>query len=248
MRPAKRTRIPGYRSSIPDAAEERVTTRHSDGSKAMAEYLMDGKRVGTRSFDGAGNIEMECGWRDGLRHGTEYRFDEPGKLLSATPYSNGVEHGVASEWADDGRLLGTYRMRHGTGIDLWWGETWTKPRRRYLAEVHFMRRGLRHGYEWWLDEDQRTIFIERHWRDGEQHGIEREWNNKGHLRRGFPKYFVAGQQVNRRQYLKACATDPALPFFRSQENGPQREFPPEIRRHLGSAVRRRPHQGRRRLR
>ena len=106
MRRAMRTRIPGVpKLDPPPAAEERITTRHSDGSKAMAEYLIDGKRVGTRSFDRAGNIEMECGWRDGLRHGTEYRFDEPGKLLSATPYSNGVGAGVAREWADDGRLL-----------------------------------------------------------------------------------------------------------------------------------------------
>jgi hypothetical protein len=224
---------PRFRSSIPRHAEERITARHANGAKATVEYLIAGQRVGARGFDAEGNLESDCGWRDGLRHGTSYRIDIPGRLLSATPYSRGLEHGVARQWADDGRLLGTYRMHHGTGIDLWWDETWGKPRRRCLAEVYFMHRGQRHGFEWWINEDQASVHEERHWRDGRQHGIERDWNLKGRLRRGYPKYFVAGQQVTRRQYIKAAASDASLPPFRKAENRAGRVFPPVIGRHLG---------------
>jgi hypothetical protein len=66
----------------------------------------------------------------------------------------------------------------------------------------------------------------------------RDWNLKGHLRRGYPKYFVAGQQATRRQYLKAAASDPLLPPFRKAENRPRRVFPPIIARHLGDRRRR----------
>jgi hypothetical protein len=124
-------------------------------------------------------------------------------------------------------------MRHGTGIDLWWDETWRKPRRTYLAEVHFMRRGHRHGFEWWINEDQVSVYHELHWREDIAHGIERRWNFRGRLRRGYPKYFVAGQQVPRRQYIIAAASDASLPPFRKAENQPGRVFPPGLARHLG---------------
>lgn len=224
---------PRFRSSIPRHAEERITARHPNGAKSTVEYFVGGQRVGARGFDAEGNLQGDCGWRDGQLHGTSYRIDTPGRLLSATPYSRGLEHGIARQWGEDGRLLGTYRMHHGTGIDLWWGETWRKPRRRYLAEVCFHRRGQPHGFEWWINEDQVSVNEERHWRDGQKHGIERDWNLKGRLRQGYPKYFVAGQQVPRRQYIKAAASDASLPQFRKAENRPRRIFLPVIARHLG---------------
>jgi len=229
---------PRFRSSIPRRAQERITARHANGAKATVEYFIEGQRVGARGFDSEGNLESDCGWRDGLRHGTSYRIDIPGRLLSATPYSRGLEHGSARQWGDDGRLLGTYRMHHGTGIDLWWQETWTKPRRRYLAEVHSLHRGVRHGFEWWINEDEVSVYVETHWQAGNAHGIERRWNSKRRLRQGYPKYFVAGQQVTRRQYVKAAASDASLPPFRKAENRPRRIFPPDIARHLGDRRRR----------
>lgn len=104
--------IPSFRSSIPKRAEERVTSRHANGRSAATEYFVDGALVGRRSFDSDGQVELDCGWRDGRMHGTAYRLDTPGRLLSATPYANGLEHGVARQRGDDGRLLGTYRIRH----------------------------------------------------------------------------------------------------------------------------------------
>src|SRR3712207_7333504 len=39
-------------------------------------------------------------------------------------------------------------------------------------------------------EDQTRVFSERHWWHGALHGIERWWNDRGRLSRGFPKHWV----------------------------------------------------------
>jgi len=112
------------------------------------EYFVGRSIVGCRLFNSDGELQLDCGIGRGRRHGREYRLDLPGKLLSATAYKNGLEHGVARQWSDDGELIRTYRMKHGTGVDLWWLDGLTKPRRPYLAEVHFMLKGHRHAFEW----------------------------------------------------------------------------------------------------
>ena len=219
-----------YRSSIPGTARERVTERFPGGRKRKAEYRVGGKVMGIRSFFESGEPEHEYGLKDGRKHGVEYWWLGPDLLMSAQPFVDGVAHGVTKQWDQDGRLLGTYRMVRGTGIDLW------RQRREdgsiYLSEVLHLKGGHRNGFEWWLDEGQRTVYIERHWRDSQLHGIYREWNEAGRLRRGYPQYFVGGVQVTRRHYLKACASDPTLPPFRQQDNRPSRTFPPEVAKHL----------------
>lgn len=230
---ALRHSTPRFRSSIPSRARARIVQQHPSGAPARVEYLVGRTVVGYRDFDDNGDLEVDCGMRRSKRHGTEYRLDIPGKLLSAIPYRNGLEHGLARQWSDDGRLIGSYRMRHGTGVDLWWQETWTKPRRVYLAEVHFMLKGWRHGFEWWLNEDEASVYQERHWMDGELHGIEREWHNSGKLRPGFPRFHVRGRRVTRRAYERRCSDDPSLPTYRREDDRAQRHFPAVIARRLG---------------
>ena len=219
-----------YITSIPPESEERVTDSYPDGARKETEYWINSQRVGLRRFYPSGELEDESAFRDGVRHGVQYRWDMPGKLLSAEPYEHGVPHGTACQWADDGRLVGTYTLVHGTGIDLWWQE---RDGPDYLAEVHNMQNGWPHGFEWWLNEDQHSVHTERHWLHGKLHGIEREWNYQGRLRRGCPRYWVNGERVTKRQYLRAAAQEPSLPRFRPEENEPQRTFPPEIMPHLG---------------
>jgi antitoxin component YwqK of YwqJK toxin-antitoxin module len=196
------------------------------------EYFLGRSIVGGRLFDAEGELQLDYGIRRGKRHGREYRLDDPGKLRSATAYRNGLEHGLARQWSDDGRVIGTYRMKNGTGIDLWWQEGWRKPRRPYLAEVHFMLKGHRHGFEWWLNEDQRSVYQERHWSLDEAHGIEREWDAEGRLRSGFPKFYVGGRRVTRRVYERERNGEPSLPPYRIEDDQPQRSFPPVIARRL----------------
>lgn len=220
-----------YKSSIPEAATEHITSTHENGFKAAAEYILNDQVVGTRLWDEQGYLEQETPLKGGLRHGTEYSWYFDGLLTLTEPYEEGLVHGTAKQWAADGTLLGTYTLIHGTGIDLWRGQREDGSVR--LAEVYYMRDGCRHGYEWWLNEDQASVYIERHWWSCKLHGIEREWNEQGRLRRGYPKYFVSGKQVTKQAYLKAAETDPTLPRFRAEDNEPARTFPPEISRELG---------------
>jgi len=224
-------RMQHYRSSIPKSARERVVARHPEaGKRKTAEYRLNRALVGTRNFHSTGELLLEYPMRDGLLHGVVYRCDDPGKVTSAEPWSNGLPHGTARQYSRDGSLLGTYRMKRGTGLDLWWNDI--DPRAPRLSEARYLVDGKWHGFEWWLLDNQKGVREERHFADGQLHGIEREWNGSGRLRRGFPRYWVRGERVTKRQYVQACAADPALPRFRVADNHPRRTFPPEVARHL----------------
>lgn len=221
--------IKRYRSSIPDGARERVTARHLRSRRRYkAEYWLNGKLVGVRFFDPGGAVESESPLKDGLLHGTRYFFESSNQLEFAEPYVNGLAHGTARQWSPEGKLLGTYTMKHGTGVDLWrQGTNWGNGL-PYLSEARYIKDGIWHGFEWWLNEDQKSIWQERHFQLNQLHGIERDWNSEGHLKRGYPRYWVNGVQVTKRQYLRACLKDSALPSYRESDNRPERTFPPEI--------------------
>jgi hypothetical protein len=220
--------VKNYRSSIPKAAKERVIATHPKGPlKHMAEYRLDGKIVGTRQFGQNRRLELERPVRDGMFHGTLYSFED-GVVISAEPYRNGLAHGIAKQWSFDGEFIGSYSMKHGTGLDLWrckknWGN-----KRVFLAEARFLKDGKWHGFEWWLNEDQKSVHDEQHFWENLQHGVQRSWNSKGRLRRGYPRYWVKGSRVTKSEYLRACAKDPNLPQFSESDNRPRRIFPSEV--------------------
>jgi antitoxin component YwqK of YwqJK toxin-antitoxin module len=218
-----------YVSSIPKEAREKVTARYGKIGKKRAKYYIGKELVGIREFFITGEPEYERAFNNGIRHGMHYDWYDPGKLSSCAPYENGVAHGTAYQWGNDGKLIGSYTMERGTGIDLWW-QDWSDGSAE-LAEVHYERDGNSHGFEWWLNSDG-TLREERYWQEGIWHGIEREWNFEDGLRRGYPRYYVHGERVTKRQYVKACTTDTTLPPFRLEDNSPQRVFPPEIAVHL----------------
>ncbi len=223
-----------YKSSIPSNASQRIVGRFDDGRKEMVECFVNRKLVGRRQYDEDGCLCVEKPLKDGKIHGVLYQWDFDGTLSDATPYRDGKPHGVARQWSASGRLMGKYKMTHGTGIDLWWSSIdphgWEGP--FFLAEVHYEHDGVCHGYSWWINEDQQTISVERHFLDGSEHGIFREWNEHGRLMRGFPKYFVNGAKVVKRQYIRAAGRDKSLPPFREEDNGPSRGFPTEIAKKL----------------
>ncbi|HET6844185.1 MAG TPA: hypothetical protein VFK06_21270 [Candidatus Angelobacter sp.] len=220
-----------YRSSIPKEAKERVLAIHSAGpQKYKAEYILNGEVLGERQFDKNGLLEFERPLKNGVTHGSLYHF-ENGVVTFMEHYSNGFAHGTAKQWSDDGELIGTYTMKHGTGLDLWrvkndWGDG-----RVYLSEARFVKDGKRHGFEWWLNEDQNSVHDEHHFWENLQHGIQRSWNSQGRLRRGYPRYWVRNTRVTKRKYLRECANDSNLPVYREQDNLPARKFSAEIRKH-----------------
>jgi hypothetical protein len=115
-------------------------------------------------------------------------------------------------------------MDHGTGADLWFAEE--QDGQIKLSEERYFHEGRWHGFERWWFGDEHRIYAENHFVNGILHGIHREWNDKGNLRRGFPKYFINGEQVTKRRYLQATRNDVSLPPFNNIDNQPRR--PPPI--------------------
>lgn len=220
-----------YRSFIPRAAQERIVATYVTGpQKYKAEYILNDEIVGVRYFKENGDLMSETPLKNGLIHGIQYLFDQ-GWLEFSEPYHKGLAHGTAKQWSEEGDLIGTYTMRHGTGLDLWrckrnWGNG-----SLFLAEARYFKDGHIHGFEWWINEDQKSVNHERHFSEDQYHGIERVWNSEGRLTRGYPKYWIKGRQVTKRQYIKECARDSFLPQFREKDNLPRRRFPKEVAIH-----------------
>lgn len=220
-----------YKSSIPKTAREHVVEKYPDGKKKRAEYRLRGKVVGIRCFFETGEPDFENGLKNGKKHGTEYVWYCPNLLSSSEPFVEGVAHGTVKQWSSDGKLIGTYRMTHGTGLDLWREQR--EDGSVYLSEVRSCKDGHCHGFGWDINEDQESVHKELHFSSsGLWHGICREWNARGRLCRGYPQYYVNNKKVTKRQYLLACKDDPTLPPFRVEDNSPSRVFPPEIAKHL----------------
>ena len=214
------------KSDIPQNAVE----RRVEGYGGLTECVIDGLVLGRRVYNDKGGIVRETSLKDGKKHGNEIEWNDDGTLLSVEPYLEGQIHGLAKQYSRSGKIIGTYRFVRGTGYDIWRWEWWEgfAP----VSEVHSMQDGVPHGYEWWLDPDQRSLDHERHWFEGNYHGIERKWNYRRKLRRGYPKYWIRGEVVTKRQYLKAVKSDKTLPRFRAQDNSPRRQFPPVIQKVL----------------
>jgi antitoxin component YwqK of YwqJK toxin-antitoxin module len=226
------------KSDIPAGVTERIIREFSEESFAMSgiihlevrECIKEGKVVGERLYDGQGRLQIERPLKDGKKHGREIYFNDDGTILLIEPYADGKIHGTARQYDGKGRIVGQYTMVHGTGHDVWRNQIADGP--IYVSEIRSMRDGSKHGFELWLNEDQKSVHEEKHWHEGRYHGIEREWHRSGKLRRGYPKYWVHGGAITKRQYVQAAQKDPTLPHFRLKDNSPRREFPPEIRRLL----------------
>lgn len=209
-------------SEMPGAATEVVLTSYPNGAKREVEYYLNGGLVGFRLWYENGQIDFERTYQGGKMHGPERMWHENGKLHHETRYVHGKEHGLARQWNEDGELVCSYDMDHGTGVDLWWALG-------TLSEERHYRDGCLDGYERWWKQDGASVWQEHHFKQNQPHGIWREWNNAGRLRRGFPQYYVAGKLVTKRRYIQACRSDPTLPPFKSEENNPLRAMSKTIR-------------------
>ena len=213
---------PFYLSNIPVKAVARPQKLYA----STYDYYLDGKHVGRRFFDDAGLLERETAYRATLPYGRRFEWIN-GKINSTEAYdAQGRPHGTAYQWAADSRLMGSYTMSHGTGVDIWWQirQDGTKE----ITEIRQYRDNLRHGYEWWLTGGE-VPFSEEHWYAGIKHGIERQWNDQGRLRRSYPRYWINNERVRKDKYVRAAAKDDTLPPFRAEENLPQTSVSPRSR-------------------
>lgn len=214
-----------YRSQIPAHAREKIVERHDDGAPSITEYYPGRERVGVRHWedlDYGGDVIWDIPFRNGVKDGLELTFYSEGRIASVEPYVGGLVHGTAKQFAPDGRLLGTYRLKRGIGVDLWRDCITGKLR----EEWHCVDGSIVFGRVW--NGDDRTIWQEYYCRTGHgYHGVLREWNDAGRLRRGFPQFYVRGKKVTRRQYLQACEGDSSLPDYIPAEDTPFRKLPAE---------------------
>jgi hypothetical protein len=219
------------KSDIPPEAEERLIREYKQADPLiylqLRECILDGEVVGQRAYDQDGSLRMETPLKNGKKHGREYIWNEDGSLESVEPYREGKLHGLAKQYGRNAKVIGTYRCVHGTGFDIWRCER--RDGSTVISEIHSLQDGLWHGYEWWVNADQQSVWHERHWQEGMVHGIERMWNENGGLHRGYPKFWIRDQVVHKRVYLKAAEQDRTLPVFREKDNRSQRQFPPEIK-------------------
>ena len=217
----------------PDVTEVEVSEYLQQGMHVHfqeKDCILNSQIVGRRSYDSDGNIQKETPLKNGKKHGREYIWDEMGALESVEPYRDGKLHGLAKQYNRQGKVIGTYRFVHGNGYDIWRYER--EDGSIGISEIFTLKDGALNGYEWWPRDDQRSLWHERHWNQGLPHGIERRWNQKRRLKRGYPKYWINGKAVRRRAYLKACEGDKSLPKFREKDNLPRRKFPTDIEKLL----------------
>ena len=217
-------------SDIPqNAVEVEISQYRQEGSLIyfrVTECILDNEVVGQRAYDRDENLRVETPLKNGMKHGRELIWNEDGVLESVEPYVEGKLHGLAMQFGRKGNVTGTYRLVGGTGYDIWRDER--EDGSTGISEIHSLQDNLPHGFEWWLNTDQHSVWHERHWQQGMVHGIERRWNDKGRLKKGYPKYWIQNQTVLKRVYLKAGEQDKFLPKYREIDNHPHRRFPNEI--------------------
>jgi hypothetical protein len=217
-------------SDIPENVTEKVIQEYrQEGMQVffrLVHCIVDGQVVGQRAYDSSGRLMRETPLENGQKHGREYIWDEEGHLESSEPYVNGQLHGLARQYNRQGKVIGTYRFVRGTGYDVWRYER--EDGSIGISEIHSIQDSARHGFEWWLCDDQQSVWHERHWLQGKVHGIERMWNREGRLKSGYPRYWIRNQPVSKREYIKAAEQDETLPEVREIENRPERRFPVEV--------------------
>ncbi|MBI5354545.1 MAG: hypothetical protein HZB50_18040 [Chloroflexi bacterium] len=218
------------KSGIPHGVTEKlVRTNKEDLAQGyrVVDCLVAGNHVGRRVYNQDGILILETPMKDGLKQGREITWDDDGNLLSIEPYTNGKIHGTAKQYGRNGKVIGKYKLKYGTGLDIWRQEDERKG--VFVSEVHSLQDGVPHGYEWWFASSQHDLMHESHWQRGKLHGIERVWNRKGKLRRGYPKFFIEDQVVSKQKYVKMALLDTTLPILQEKDNLPYRNMPSEIK-------------------
>jgi antitoxin component YwqK of YwqJK toxin-antitoxin module len=203
---------------IPENAIEEISEYSENGIIKSAYYFVNGEKIAYRAWN-ENQICMEYEIKNEKMHGLFRTWHDNGNLCEESFYIDGKEHGINKQYDYDGNFIGSYELYHGTGIDLWYSA------KGVISEERYLKDGERQGYERWWNGDNKTIYREQHFQNGREHGICREWNQKGSLRRGFPQYYVNGEKVMKAKYLKACIQDKTLPKFQEIDNCNYREIP-----------------------
>lgn len=201
------------------------------GRKAQVAWSRAGRLLSERYFN-----------RDGRAHGMEVSRFENGSIEWQVRWVSGQMHGLARQFSVKGRPLSRSRFQKGKGLDVWItnGE---------LSELRELHGSVPHGVERWGDPSYPEE--EGHYLNGKRAGIFRRWRGV-HLEKGFPQYFVDGDEVSRAKYLRERLRNPKLPPDRRKDDSRTRPLHPGLKHvWVAPAIRKRairsstgdPHQG-----
>lgn len=76
-----------------------------------------------RSFHRNGILREESSFLGQQLHGAHRVWHRNGKLAFEEFYDHGLLHGLCRQWNQRGKLFGSFRMKHGTGIQREWFKT-----------------------------------------------------------------------------------------------------------------------------
>jgi MORN repeat variant len=80
------------------------------------------KQSERRTFHRNGVVAVEEHLRRLKLHGRRRTWHRNGKLASEELYRDGLLHGICRQWNENGKLLGSFQMKHGTGVQKSWHE------------------------------------------------------------------------------------------------------------------------------
>jgi hypothetical protein len=208
---------------FPRDAREHVVVRHPSGAKRRGEFRRRGEIVAVAIWEPDGTPCQVWGLSGGKKHGPAVEWWANGRVAFVEHWKRGVLHGAARHYDDAGELLLVTRFVRGTGVDLWCDLV-----NRTLAEETRLVGGRLSERRWW-NSDERTVYREELHGGAEPHDgwIEREWDERGSLRRGFPKYVVCGEGVDERRYAERAREDPTLPRYSAKDDTHHRRLPVE---------------------
>ena len=185
----------------PVPAHARFVERRRNDVCVQGEFIYDERRAQV-AWSRAGNVLSERYFdSSGRAHGMEVSRFENGSVQWQVPWVRGQLHGLARQFSPYGEELSRSRFVRGVGLDVWIDQG-------TVSEIRELRESMPHGIERW--GHPLYPYEEGHYLRGKRSGVFRRWV-QGRLERGYPKYFLDDVEVNRAQYMRACARNSELP-------------------------------------
>ncbi len=167
----------------------------------QGEFFYDGGRAQI-AWSRAGNVLSERYFdRVGRAHGMEVSRFESGAVEWQVPWVRGQMHGLARQFGPGGEELSRSRFVRGAGVDVWIDNG-------AVSEVRELRNSVLHGVERW--GHPLHPYEEGHYLRGKRSGVFRRWAG-AKLEKGYPKYFLDDDEVDRARYVSACRRNSELP-------------------------------------
>lgn len=198
-----------------------LVIRSHDQHSVLGEARRGMRRLGRLIWSRGGRLMHEQPLdAQGRAHGIEVERDDAGAIVWCAAWVHGSMHGPLMHFDERGVPVLVTQFVRGQGTDLWMncGQ---------ISEVRELLDGVPHGLVRW--GDPRRPCEEGYFVRGRRHGIFREWESDGTLRKGFPRYYLEDTRVSRRAYELARTEDSSLRPCVAREDSNYRVMPPAVR-------------------